>query len=672
MEKLKAAIANGADAVYLGAKGFSARATAENFETKELVEAISLCQSHGKKAYLAINTLIKDSELSDAIGLAKEAYIAGIDAVIVQDLGLVYALRKLLPDLRLHASTQMTCHNKQGAEFLASLGIKRIVLSRELSLREVTEIKSILDPLGVEIECFVHGAYCFSFSGQCLFSSFAFNKSGNRGRCLQPCRMEYELKRQDGAGAEMHRGFLLSMKDLNGMESIPSLIDAGIHAFKIEGRLKDAAYVAATARAYRKAIDSHFGAEPPSERELKDLRQAFLRDSTTGYISGKYDLVSPKTPQPLGEPAAIVLEEKSDRIKLRLLSTISKGCHLTVPIKDSLPEFVVNEIILSRRRAGRANRGDIVDIKTGERPQLRVGETIYNKIIHANNAPIVLNPGPHSVIKRELDTRAFEAKNSELLQEIRAPFHSTAQPEVVVFTDTEHIKIAAGFYGADLFVGYAANEKQVEYIKKSLPGKTLLFKTPNIQTSAELDAYAGIIASEKVVCSNLGALQLVVKSNRPFWAGRELNIFNSLAVLFMSKLGAETLEPSVELSLSQLSAMTSKGKLLPLIFFYPLLMTSRAYSKSFSLKGKSYTMTDRMGYKYFVTLDDRRLMRIYNPVPVDMIPELDKFLGFGLIGIDLSATSPGEATGALKRLNMHSQERVPSHFTRGHYAKDVE
>ena len=224
---LKAAVQNGADSVYFGANLFSARAFAHNFDDFELKKAIEYAKLRGVKTNLTLNTLIKDNEFDDAIKLASKAYEYGIDAIIIQDLGLAKKLMELFPDLPLHASTQMTIHNLEGALKLQKLGFKRIVLSRELS---ITEIEYICKNTSVEIECFVHGALCISYSGQCLFSSLLGGRSGNRGKCAGPCRLPYKLVENDKI---INSGYLLSTKDLCGIDFLPSLINAGVDCLKI-------------------------------------------------------------------------------------------------------------------------------------------------------------------------------------------------------------------------------------------------------------------------------------------------------------------------------------------------------------------------------------------------------------------------------------------------------
>lgn len=272
-ECLKAAVQNGADSVYFGSNIFSARAFAHNFDLNELEKAIQYAKIRGVKTHLTLNTLIKDDEFDEALALAKNAYEFGIDAIIVQDLGLARSLIKTFPDLPIHASTQMTVHNLTGALELQNLGFKRVVLSRELS---TDEIDYICKNTNIEIECFAHGALCISYSGQCLFSSMIGGRSGNRGKCAQPCRLPYELFEND---KKINSGYLLSTRDLCSLDYIPNFIKSGVHCLKIEGRMKSPEYVAIVTKIYRKYIDLALSNEPyiVDQNDRKNLMQVFNR-----------------------------------------------------------------------------------------------------------------------------------------------------------------------------------------------------------------------------------------------------------------------------------------------------------------------------------------------------------------------------------------------------------
>ena len=249
MESLYAAINNGADAIYLGGDKFSARAYASNFDNEKMKLAVDYAHSYGVFVYVTMNTLLKEEELKKAIKYVGYLYEIGVDALIIQDLGLYELIRERYKDFEIHASTQMSIHNGEGAIYFKDKGFHRIVLSRELSM---DEIKHISTDLKIETEMFVHGALCVSYSGQCLMSSMIGGRSGNRGRCAQPCRMEYVLK--GDKSPEEKSGYLLSPKDICTLEDVKGIINSGTYSLKIEGRMKRPEYVAGVVRNYRKAV----------------------------------------------------------------------------------------------------------------------------------------------------------------------------------------------------------------------------------------------------------------------------------------------------------------------------------------------------------------------------------------------------------------------------------
>ncbi len=260
---LRAAVLNGADAIYLGEKSFSARKNASNFTWDEIREAAKYCHARGVKIYLALNTLIKENELTDFEKAVKESTISGVDAIIVQDIGAADIIKKVCPDMPIHASTQLTCSNEYDVNILKKHGFSRVVLSRELSEKEVTRIHKNTD---IELEAFVHGALCISLSGRCLMSSFIGKRSGNRGECAQPCRKLYTYKDK--------KGYFLSPRDLCLADEVSSMKKAGIHSFKIEGRMKSPEYVATVTRIYRKYLDNP---SPLTHEDEDILKKIFVR-----------------------------------------------------------------------------------------------------------------------------------------------------------------------------------------------------------------------------------------------------------------------------------------------------------------------------------------------------------------------------------------------------------
>ena len=254
LQALYAAVAAGADAIYLGGKQFNARAYATNFSEKEILAGIRFAHRHGVRIYMTMNTLLRDEELEEALAYAKEVYAQGVDALILQDIGLLSMIRRELPHMEVHASTQMTLHNQEGVAWAAEQGFQRVVLARELAL---AEIQKIAQTSSIKVEVFAHGALCFAYSGQCYMSSFLGGRSGNRERCAQPCRLAYQV---DGK-----EGFYLSTKDLCVIDQVQAFQDAGVQAIKIEGRMKKPAYVYHVVREYRRAVDA-LGLKESSER----------------------------------------------------------------------------------------------------------------------------------------------------------------------------------------------------------------------------------------------------------------------------------------------------------------------------------------------------------------------------------------------------------------------
>lgn len=330
-EALKAAVENGADAVYLGGKLFNARASAANFDLDELKKAITYAHEREVKVYVTVNILVGDSEFSELTDYLYDIYSLGADAVIVQDLGVAHFIRSVLPEMEIHASTQMTQNNSFGLRQLEKIGFARVVLARETS---ATEIEEITQQCKLEVEVFVHGALCISYSGQCLMSSYIGARSGNRGRCAQPCRLPYQLV--DGKGKDQLTGsstgeHLLSPRDLNLAENLAELKRIGVTSVKIEGRMKRPEYVATVVRIYRKALDKLEHKEQKDklldESDKYELTQIFNRDFTTGYFKGYQgrEMMSFSRPNNRGTRLGRITEIRNNRMILKLDNKLSQG-----------------------------------------------------------------------------------------------------------------------------------------------------------------------------------------------------------------------------------------------------------------------------------------------------------------------------------------------------------
>ena len=375
MDCMRAAVQNGADAVYFGS-GFSARAFASNFDGDDLKCAIEYAKLRGVQTHLTLNTLIKNDEFENAFSVAKMAYNYGIDAIIVQDLGLANLLINSFPNIAIHASTQLTAHNLDGVLSLQDMGFRRVVLSRELTLEE---IEYITKNSNVEIETFIHGALCISYSGQCLFSSMVGGRSGNRGKCAQPCRLPFSLI--DEKNNKLDSGYLLSTRDLCGLDFIPNLIKAGVSSLKIEGRMKSPEYVATVTRIYRKYIDLAYSNEPyvveDSDRKL--LALAFNRGGfSNGHLSKDYN-------------KNLVFKEKQNNCGL-FLGTIEKynakkglltfKCAENLHIGDSIAtqneqgSYKISELMLKNTNIKESKCGDVVTIGR-MKGNIKPGDKLY-------------------------------------------------------------------------------------------------------------------------------------------------------------------------------------------------------------------------------------------------------------------------------------------------------
>ena len=329
MESLKAGIQNGADAIYLGGSSFGARAAATNFDNDELIEAVKYAKLRDVNIFVTVNTSIKETEIEDLISYTDFLYKIGVDAIILSDIGIAEVLRKRYPNMELHASTQISAHSLNDVLELKQVGFDRVVIARELGIEE---IKEICDNVNIDIEVFIHGAICVSYSGQCLMSSMLGDRSGNRGRCAQPCRQSYKLiNKTTGKIINVNGNYLLSPKDLCSIENIEKILDTGVKSLKIEGRMKRPEYVAVVTSRYRKAIDNYINNKITTDKKTlkEDLEAIFNRKFTSGYLMSKNgsDIINLDKPNNVGVKVGEVLSFnlKKNKLKIKLSGKLSKG-----------------------------------------------------------------------------------------------------------------------------------------------------------------------------------------------------------------------------------------------------------------------------------------------------------------------------------------------------------
>ena len=447
LKTLKAVIHAGADAVYLGGSMFGARAYANNFNEEELLEAIRFGHIHGRKIILAVNTLLKEYELGQLYDYLHPYYEAGLDAVIVQDMGVMEFIKTHFPNLPIHTSTQMTITNVDGARLLKEQGVERVVTAREMSLEEIQRIH---DEVGVELESFIHGALCYCYSGQCLFSSIIGGRSGNRGRCAQPCRLSYEVLQGEKSLTGHHATPILSLKDMCTLPFLYELADHGVYSFKIEGRMKTPEYAAGVVSIYRKYMDSYLdGSRIPVEK--KDIRALLELGNRGGFTSGYYyhhndsDMLS-------GESAS---HNKSEGV---LQDNIRREY-----VETELKEKIKGKLILNKECPAKIEvqygkikvsyQGDMV-LVAQNRPLTK--EVVTEKITKTGNTPFVFEK-----LEVTMDDDIFMPVNQlnqlrrgalEALEEALLKPYERTLPELMETSSTETDRQTTG---------NAINEKQI-------------------------------------------------------------------------------------------------------------------------------------------------------------------------------------------------------------------
>ncbi len=450
---LRAAVNNGADAVYLGMNRFNARQPAGNFNEKNIFGAIDYCHKRNVKIYVAFNTLIKNDELKEYFRLISVAYSAGADAVIIQDPCFIPLIKNNFPDLKIHLSTQATMTNS----FSVPEGINRVVLARELS---IDEIASIAKKYPVEI--FVHGALCFSYSGQCLFSSVAGGRSGNRGMCAQPCRMLYNNK------------YALSTMDLCLLEKIPELVKAGVVSFKVEGRIRSPLYVATAARIYRKYIDAYYSEDfKIDKKDLEELKLAFNREFTTGFGFGDNVLDSGK---PMNRGIFLGTLQGG---KLKLRTNLKTGDGVGIGVGEKVFGHSLNKISKDSASVKEAFAGDIVEIESRCAPD---GTPVYK----TSSVDMKINLGD------EIKPVSANARKAEITIPQFAVVENNDSVKIFVNVYNKKSALAADKAGADV-IYYDVLKADCAEVKGLLKSARFFVSTPRILSDKQI-----IEISEKV------------------------------------------------------------------------------------------------------------------------------------------------------------------------------
>lgn len=446
IETLKSAILNGADAVYMAGKKFGARAFSKNFSDDEIIDAINYAHLYGSKIYITINTIVYDDEIDELIDYVDFIYKNKVDAVIIQDLGVASIIHKMFPNLEMHASTQMNVHNINGLKFLKEMGFKRVVLAREVSLETIKKMKKEVD---IELEVFVHGALCVSCSGQCYFSYFECDRSGNRGKCAQVCRQPYSLY-NGSEKININDKYLLSTKDLCLINKLEDLINAGVDSLKIEGRMKSKEYVSLVTRIYKNKINFN----KIEDNDIINMKKVFNREFTLGHMynnKGK-DFINGYRPNHMGILIGEVISYNKNKVKVKLFDHINQGDAVRF-VNENETGFYLNKIYKNDLLVNSAEKNDIVLFDSKEKilPKTKVYKTIdiqLNKYINEsskNKRKVSLN-GEFKVIKDKIIFTVTDKVNTEKIVLNNSVFKAKNKP-----VSKNDIKIKLNKLGNDIY-----------------------------------------------------------------------------------------------------------------------------------------------------------------------------------------------------------------------------
>jgi len=632
MTCLYAAVSGGADAVYVGGKRFGARAFAKNFDLDELSQAVKYCHLHGVKLYVTLNTLIEDREMAEVVDYAYELYRIGVDALIIADLGAIAAIRRHIPDLELHASTQMSVHNSLGAAAAASLGVSRVVVARELPL---SDIKSAVKSSPCEIEVFLHGALCVCHSGQCLFSSMVGGRSGNRGECAQPCRLPYNGNK-----------YPLSLKDLSLAEHIPALIDSGVASLKIEGRMKSPDYVYTVTSIYRRLLDEKRSARAD---EKETLRRAFSRGGfTDGYLTGELGggmtgIRSEADKQDTRSGSVGIFEPKRLAVKASVTLRLGEPAEMIltdgkrwVGSTGQAPAAAENSPLTCEGVAARLSKMGNTCLSLEPRDiEITLDENI-------NLPPSALN-----ALRREAAER-FESSGREIIKRQYTPVQKekkdkTPRLSAQFLSEKSYIEALERDEGliSGIDIAFLPLFSSIESLKQSravyLPPVIFDSELDEVKAALENARKHGVMYA---LVSNIGQIELVKSYGFTPVGDFRLNVTNSESALVYRGLGVETLILSPELTLPKArdigGSLITYGRI-------PLMITERCFiSENFGcdICGRS-ALTDRKGEKFPMLREFKHRNLILNSLPTYMGDRRDELNSHRLNSHHLIFTTEG-------------------------------
>lgn len=717
-ESFIAAVKGGADAVYLGMKNFGARANAGNFTNEEIIKALEYAHLLNKKIYLTVNTLIKDSEYDSLYEDMRELYINGLDGVIVQDVGVIKFLSEHFTNLELHGSTQMAITDVSGALFAQKMGMTRVVPARELSLKELKNISSCS---GIEIECFIHGAMCYSYSGKCLFSSFLGERSGNRGRCAQPCRLQYDNE------------YLLSMKDMCTIDIIPQLIDAGVASFKIEGRMKSPEYVYGVTSIYRKYIDLYMSGKNyyVDDSDRKDLLSIYSRgNNTDGYYFKKNgrEMLTLSSPsytsdnckenefdkQALPKLEIEIYADIYSGKKIRAKAIISDKCssffeksfelesdfYADIALKAPLTkENVIKQFSKVNDtpyyiKSLRINLGDNVFVTNGQlneiRRQLVKGLTdtvLFDKRRNPNAMATLQNNGSFEKTEYKKEKVDERGKDSAVLSDCSVQINIQAGNVKQLEKAIEFDKISGVILNYDLFNSiFNDNSKNTKLLKR-LSEMNIFLQLPYIVRDTkkgigEQRLVEIIKESESKVYNFIGSRikgyyisnfeELYILNNldtdKKIIADIHMYAFSGFSYDVLKTMGVTNTTVPLELNMAEIYRRNIKGEELIVYGKIPMMISSQCIVNTkqgcnYCERGNMTYVTDRKGHVLPVYTSCNECSNIiYNSIPLSVISE-NKFIerikpsSLRLIFTDENVSQTEDIIGRLKE-SFENKEKI--------------
>ena len=721
LEIFKAVIAAGADAVYVGGDLFGARAYANNFSEEELLEAIDYAHLFGRKVYLTVNTLLKNAELNRKLyDYLLPFYRRGLDAVLVQDMGVFSFIREYFPDLPIHTSTQMTITGVEGARMLQSLGAERIVMAREVSL---AEIKEIYDQTGVELEAFVHGALCYCYSGQCLLSSMLGGRSGNRGRCAQPCRLAYSVLDENHNTYEKE-SFVLSLKDMCGIEDLNKLWEAGVYSLKIEGRMKQAPYAAGIVSFYRKYID-RFLAQKKKEKvpvEKQDMQDILALGNRCGFTDAYYsrqngpDMVTfvkpsyEKTKQGLQEKIIKTYVTNPKKVPVTGVVSLSVGKPASYELTYRGETFRAEGMEVMEAQKKPLNEADVAQrmAKTGDTffevtdLKVHLGENVFLP----NGALNQLRRDAFSMLQEKVLEPYYRCSEKAMGEEKPKALNNVrnAENELAVVCLTEKRELLSVLlqkeFVSAIYLDFAAYRKtrfmdelaeDVAKIKKAK--KQLFFAMPRIFRNEIADWFVSLAND----LQNLQLDGILVRGYEELAYCRQylpeckmitdqnVYTYNDRAQQFFTEEGVWANTVPIELNRGEIMHRDNQKSEMIVYGYYPLMTSAQCVHKNTKGCDKCPTITylkDRYQAQFPVKNYCSACYNVvYNSLPVMLFSNIRELQKAGLRTFRLDFTMESEKmTGNVMNLleeflyedRRQYPEQWKEHYTNGHYKRGVE